>query len=314
MGPVTVEDLQNTSEQSQDDSNEPPTPKPEVERQTRWPRRVKKAFKRVMVRLAVFTLPRIYLTYMWFVYKTSKVEEIGWRPSDMREQCGEGLWAIWHDEVFLVAYAFGKYHPHTLASRGDFGELVSRLLELCHFTTFRGGSSSSRKRRSSEILNDMIECMNSEDGVLYGITTDGSVGPAYRMKKGAVRIAMACQAPIGVQRTWCKRYVQLPTWDQTFVPLPFNHILHIYQGPFYPPKKEEGAKTMAEYAEEVERALCRLSGHARRQIEGKLPQKWIERFPEAFREEVTKEEAPELFLPIDESYRKKRGESGPTEA
>ena len=32
----------------------------------------------------------------------------------------------------------------TLASRGDFGELVTRMLELCDFEVFRGGSSSGR--------------------------------------------------------------------------------------------------------------------------------------------------------------------------
>lgn len=305
MGLVTVDDVQKSNPEAKDNPGEAPPPQPE--RKTRLPRRMKKAFKRMMVRLAVITLPRVYLTYMWFVYKTSKVEELGFLPSQMREQCGEGVWALWHDEVFCVAYAFGKYKPHTLASRGDFGELIARLLKLCNFTIFRGGSSSSRKRRSSEILKDMIDCMNSEDGVLYGITTDGSMGPAYRMKRGVVKIGMACQAPLAVQRTWCKRYVQLPSWDQTFIPMPFNHFVHVYQGPFYPPRKDAGPEAMEDFAIEVERALCRISGYARRKIEGKLPEKWVARFPEKFREDVMKEEAPELHLPVDPDYYKKKG-------
>lgn len=306
MGAVTVDDVQKDNPELASGKETPSSP-PQNERRTRWPRRIKKAFKRMMVRLAVLTLPRIYLTYMWFVYKTSKVEELGFLPSQMREECGEGVWALWHDEVFCVAYAFGKYQPHTLASRGDFGELIARLLKLCHFTIFRGGSSTSRKRRSSEILKDMIDCMNSEDGVLYGITTDGSMGPAYRMKRGVVKIGIACQAPLAVQRTWCKRYVQLPTWDQTFIPMPFNHFVHVYQGPFYPPAKDADTEEVEAFADEVEGALCRISGYARRKIEGKLPEKWVERFPEKFRDAVTNEEPPELRRPVDPAFRKKRG-------
>jgi lysophospholipid acyltransferase (LPLAT)-like uncharacterized protein len=318
---VTKESSNTTQESSEGPSNpapEPPAANPEEERQTRLPRRIKKAFKRFFVSLAVATLPRIYLTYMWFVYKTSKVEELGFTPAMMREQCGQGIWAIWHDEVFFVAYAFGKYKPHTLASRGDFGELVARLLELCTFTTFRGGSSSSRKRRSSDILRDMIDCMNSEEGVLYGITTDGSKGPLYRMKKGVAKISVACQAPAGVQRTWCKRYVQLPTWDKTFIPMPFNHIVHVFQGPFYPPKGEEGLRVFVKYSLEIEQALCRMSGYARRYIEGgkSLPEQWVELFPKKFHQAIKDETVPELFLPVDPDFydersKRSRAPSGP---
>jgi lysophospholipid acyltransferase (LPLAT)-like uncharacterized protein len=285
------------------------THKPEPERKTRFARRVKKLIKRGLVWFAVFTLPRIYLAYMWLVYKTSTVEELGFRPDIMRQQCGQGVYAIWHDQVFLVAYAFGKYKPHTLASRGDFGELIARLLQLCHFTTFRGGSSSSKKRRSAEILEDMIDCMNREVGVLYGITTDGSKGPAYRMKKGAAKISVACQAVIGVQRTWCKRYIQLPTWDQTFIPLPFNRIVHVYQGPFYPPQEADGARAFVTFTQEIETALCHISGFARRKLEGSLPDKWVERFPKKYQPAVKDESLPELLRPIDSAFHKGKSQS-----
>ena len=85
---------------------------------TRLSRRISKMIKRALMRIAVWTVPYIYVAYMWFVYKTSRVEEVGCLPSLARENCGQGVYAIWHDEVFFVAWAFGKYHPHTLASRG----------------------------------------------------------------------------------------------------------------------------------------------------------------------------------------------------
>jgi lysophospholipid acyltransferase (LPLAT)-like uncharacterized protein len=176
------------------------------------------------------------------------------------------------------------------------------MLELCNFTVFRGGSTSKKRRRgSTELVRTMIDHMKEQPGVVYGITTDGSTGPIYRMKDGAVRIATGSGAPLGVQKTWCKRYVRLRTWDRTLVPLPFNHIVHVFAGPIVPsdyPSTQEG---FAALRDEVERQLCRVSAYARRITEGlPLPQDWIDLFPEPFREEMARAEEPVLFLP----YRK----------
>lgn len=269
---------------------------------TRLTRRIYKKIKRVLVRIAVWTVPYIYLAYMWFVYKTSRVEELGCRPSMAREHCGKGVYAIWHDEVFFVAWAFGKYRPHTLASLGDAGELIARMLELCGFQVFRGGSSKAKSRRAHQVVRDMITCMNEEQGVLYGVTTDGSKGPVYRMKKGVVTIASSCEAPVLIEKTWAKRKLQLPTWDRSLVPLPFNKILHVYIGPFYPPAEvKEDKEAFEDFRADIERRLTELSGWVRFKAEGKKPPaEWVALFPEQHQAAVAAAaEPPRLFYPYD---------------
>ena len=231
-------------------------------------RHLRRATGQALVRLAVAVVPRIYLGYMWLVWKTSRVERIGVSCEDIRARYGKEVVALWHEEVFFVAWAFRDLHASTLASRGDFGEVITRMLELCNFEVFRGGSSTGKSRRSPEILADMIEHMQSNDGIIYGITVDGSNGPRYRAKPGAARIAAVCRAPMLVQKTWCRWRLRLPNWDRTIVPLPFNHIVEVFAGPYLPPADVDQPRPFKAWAREIEGELWRLTDWVWRRYEG----------------------------------------------
>ena len=84
--------------------------------------------------------------------------------------------------------------------------------------------------------------MESTPRVIYGITVDGSQGPAFRIKPGSAMIARACRAPVVVVRTWYRRGVTLDTWDRTQIPFPFNHRVTLASGPYWiPPDADEHA-------------------------------------------------------------------------
>jgi lysophospholipid acyltransferase (LPLAT)-like uncharacterized protein len=244
---------------------EPPASAP---RRSRPIRRLRKAVARVLVAIAVAIVPRLYVAYMRFVWATSRVEILGCNPHDVRAHYGKQVILLWHEEVFFVAWAFRQFRPSTLASRGDFGELVTRMLELCDFEVFRGGSSSGRSRRSPQIVRDLAEHMSSKPGVLYGITVDGSNGPRYRAKPGAAKIAALCRAPVLVEKTWCRRSLRLPTWDRTIVPLPFNHVVHVFAGPYLPPADVDQPRAFKEFARSIERELWRLTRSVIARMEG----------------------------------------------
>src|SRR5262245_40379822 len=269
------------------------------ERKRSLQRRLTKSVRGALMAVGLYTVPYLYMAYMWLVYRTSRVETLGPHPNALREMLGQGIYAVWHDEVFFVAYSFKDYHAHTLASDGDAGAIITRMLELCNFTVFRGGSTTKKRRGDTvELVRAMVDHMRAQPGVIYGITTDGSKGPIYRMKDGAVRIAVGSGAPLGVVKTWCKRYFQLPTWDRTLVPLPFNHIVHVFSGPIVSTEASSTTEGFAALRDEVERQLCRVSAYARRITEGlPLPQGWLDLFPDHYREEMARAEAPALFLP-----------------
>ena len=114
----------------------------------------------------------------------------------------------------------------------------------------------------------MIEHMNSRPGTIYGITVDGSNGPRFRAKPGAAKIAAGCRAPMLVEKTWCRRRIRLRNWDRTIVPLPFNHIVHVFAGPFLPPPNVDEPRPFKEWARAMERELWRLTDYVWRRYEG----------------------------------------------
>lgn len=224
------------SEREPEDEEDPTRAGP-GERHSRRPlRRLKHALSQAAVRLLGALLPWLYVAYCWFVWKTSRVVDGTTGPlSAVGLRHGRVVALLWHQEVFTVAWGYHRCRPgpHTLASTGNFGHLVTRLLERCGFVVFRGGSSRGTARRV-RVLPTMIRHMREEErGLIYGITVDGSNGPPFRLKPGGPMIARACRAPIWLTRTWCARRLELPTWDRTVIPLPWNRIVILGAGPYW---------------------------------------------------------------------------------
>src|SRR5262245_55118632 len=180
-------------------------------------------------------VPWLYLRYMRFVFATSRVRENDYpRLHEIIREHDGAVGLLWHEEVFTVAYGYHHlgFRPHTLASLGRAGEVITRMLELCGFVVFRGGSSTKRSRRRADVVDDLVEHMRTHREVIYGLTVDGSQGPAYRMKRGGAVIARACGRPVILSRTWYRRSLRLPTWDRTAIPLPWNEIAFYLAGPY----------------------------------------------------------------------------------
>lgn len=232
----------------------------------RWRKRCTDQLNRWLVRL----VPAVYNAYMGFVFRTSRVEHINtdllWA---LRERYGGLVGVMWHQEVFTVAWCFREYEGHTLASPGELGDLITAMLERNGFVVFRGGSTKSRRRRR-QVLPDMIEHMRNVPGVAFGITCDGSKGPAYRLKSGSVAIAHACAKPMIVARTWCKRRIGLPGWDRSYIPLPFNHIVQAFAGPYFVPADADDPQVFERFRHDLEEELLELTHFVHQRI-GDVP-------------------------------------------
>jgi lysophospholipid acyltransferase (LPLAT)-like uncharacterized protein len=177
----------------------------------------------------------------------------------------------------MVAWSFRSYEGHTLASQSDFGDVITALLKWNNFVVIRGGSSSTKTRRK-KVLPQMIEHMQTVPGVAYGITCDGSYGPAYVIKKGSVRIAHACHKPMIVARTWCKRRITLGGWDRAVIPLPFNHIIQTFVGPYFPPAGADDPAALETFRQHLEQELLELTWWTHERI-GDLPPEPRHGFP-----------------------------------
>jgi long-chain acyl-CoA synthetase len=221
---------------------------------------------RPLLRLALVVAPPIYRAYMRLVFATSQVE-LGDFPRlhAIRDEHDGVVVLLWHEEVFTVGYGYGVvagFHPHTLASSGDVGEVVTRVLQRCGFVVFRGGSSRHRSRRRHTVLVEMIRHMKQSPGVLYGITVDGSRGPAYRIKPGALLVAARCEKPVVLARTWYRRCLRLPTWDRTAIPLPFNQIVYYLRGPYFVSADARDGEALEPLRRRLEQELIDLAAES----------------------------------------------------
>ncbi len=219
-----------------------PPPAPRPTRRPRLAKRVRRWFAARAIALGVLVVPRLYMLYMTVVRLTSREDgrQLDEVLFDAANRHDRAVAALWHEEVFTVAYNYRHFHGHTLASVSDFGEIISEMLRRCNFVVFRGGSGSKSRRR--DVLGDLIEHMQTVPRVIYGLTVDGSQGPAYHMKPGAVLIARACRAPIVLVRTRYRRGITLNTWDRTQIPLPCTQRLTLASGPYWiAPDADEAA-------------------------------------------------------------------------
>lgn len=246
----------------------PARPRPDRNPVARFFReRVRPIFSRRLAALAAAVAPHIYVAYMRFVWATSRIvgaEEFRRQVQETVERHDGAVGILWHEEVMTVAwgYSWVGCACHTLASLGESGEVIARMLRMLGFTVFRGGSTTGRSRRREGAMRDMIEHMRTTPRVLYGITVDGSKGPRYRLKTGSVVIARECGRPLIVVRTWYRRCIRLGTWDRMAVPLPFNEIRYYFRGPFPVPADASTPEGLERFTLELENELIDLAARS----------------------------------------------------
>ncbi len=227
--------------------------------------RASRFLKRKGSDLAALVVPHIYMAYMRFVWLTSRIEGRDFVELNEWARKYKGVVCLlWHEEVFTVAY--GYYYLgiriHTLASVGDSGEVITRMLKLCKAVVFRGGSTSGKVRRREGVLDDLIHHMKTTEPVTLGLTVDGSKGPRYRMKMGGPVVARESDRPIALVRTWYKRCWRLPTWDRMAVPLPFNRIRYYLRGPYFVPETASTQEGLEAFRLELEKELIDLAAQS----------------------------------------------------
>lgn len=241
---------------------------------------VRPLFSKRLSRLAAAVVPWLYLGYMRFVWATSRVSgQDDFVLNAISAESDGAVALLWHEEVLTVAfgYPYIGIRGHTLASVGESGEVIARMLKLCGYVVFRGGSSTSRARRRSGVLEEMIAHMRENHGVIYGLTVDGSKGPRYRMKTGGIVIARECGKPIALVRTWYRRCLRLNTWDRMALPLPFNEIRYYLRGPYHVPADAVTDEGLARFRLQLENDLIDIAAQSYRDARQPIPDALVKR-------------------------------------
>lgn len=129
----------------------------------------------------------------------------------------------WHNRLFLVPYFYKRYFGDrrlaTLISASGDGAWLAALMELVGIRPVRG----SRYNRGAQALKELLQV--SAEGFDVGVTPDGSRGPMYDMKPGALSVALKREAPVillsfNFSRAWRLK----KSWDQFYLPVPFSKV------------------------------------------------------------------------------------------
>ena len=148
--------------------------------------------------------------------------------SIMDAETPPAVFIFWHNRIcagtiFYLRY-FRQRRLATLISTSKDGAWLAGLVERLGIWPVRG----SRYNRGAQAIRDMI-IANSE-GFDVVVSPDGSRGPLYDMKPGALKVALKTGAPIILLSLNHASAWRFKTWDRFYIPHPFSKIevrLHV---------------------------------------------------------------------------------------
>lgn len=129
---------------------------------------------------------------------------------------------FWHNRLFAAPLFYLRYFRRrrlaTLISASKDGAWLAGFVERMGMRPVRG----SRFKRGTQAVRDLIKAQR--EGYDIAVTPDGSRGPIYDMKAGAVTVAMKTGAPIVLLSFNHSGAWRLKSWDRFYVPFPFSKI------------------------------------------------------------------------------------------
>ena len=171
--------------------------------------------------LKTFLSPIGILYRLWTLsIKLSYKDEDG--RAEIRNLSEPATIILWHNRLFLA----GEWHQRFRKKRKCYG-LISGSRDGAWLETFYGWAGirairGSRNRRGSKATRELIRLVKGGNDA--GITPDGSRGPKYQAKSGALLIARASRSPVVLLSFSYGWAIRLKSWDQFVIPLPFSKI------------------------------------------------------------------------------------------
>jgi lysophospholipid acyltransferase (LPLAT)-like uncharacterized protein len=129
---------------------------------------------------------------------------------------------FWHTRLFagILFYLryFRKRRLATLISASKDGAWLAGFVKKLGVRPVRG----SRFNRGAQAVRDMITA--NKEGFDIGVSPDGSRGPLYDMKPGALKVALKTSAPIILLSLNHTAAWRLKSWDRFYIPHPFSKV------------------------------------------------------------------------------------------
>ena len=201
--------------------------------------------------------PAVQATLAWLLANWLRLCFATMRWTEEDRAAAEGVWAMagggpgtgvvvlfWHSRIALAPHAWPLnraeagtcQRPRALISLSQDGEFIARAVDRLGFPAIRG--SSAKKSAPDKAKGGAIAFRDGlrwvREGNCIAITPDGPRGPAEVMAEGAPLLGKAAPAPALLLGLACRPAIQLDSWDQAIVPLPFARGAVVWARRDYP--------------------------------------------------------------------------------
>lgn len=139
------------------------------------------------------------------------------------------IFTFWHGRIFPSTYFWRKRGIVVMTSQNLDGEGIAQCIERFGFGVARGSSSRGGFRALAQLVRDI------RHGRDAAFTIDGPRGPRYVAKQGPVLLAFKTGAAVLCFHISMKNRIQLKSWDEFQIPLPFTKAVVLIAEPIWAP-------------------------------------------------------------------------------
>jgi lysophospholipid acyltransferase (LPLAT)-like uncharacterized protein len=169
-----------------------------------------------------FAISLICRTVRWRSEGNEHLEEI-YRSGQ------RAIFTFWHGRIFPATYYWRNRGIVVMTSMNLDGEAIAQCIQRFGYGAARGSSSRGGLRALAQLSRDI------QQGRDAAFTIDGPRGPRYVAKQGPVLLARKSGAAILCFHISMKRRIQLKSWDEFQIPLPFTTAIVLSAPPIWVP-------------------------------------------------------------------------------
>ena len=149
------------------------------------------------------------------------------------------IFTFWHGQIFPATYYWRDRDIVVMTSMNRDGEPIAQCIQRFGYGAARGSSSRGGFRALAEMAGEIRKGRDT------AFTIDGPRGPRYVAKQGPVLLALKTGAAIFCFHISMKHKIQLNSWDQFQIPLPFTKALVLKAPPIWVPSDASEAHLRA---------------------------------------------------------------------
>jgi lysophospholipid acyltransferase (LPLAT)-like uncharacterized protein len=148
---------------------------------------------------------------------------------DIYKSGNRAIFTFWHGRIFPSTYYWRNRGIVVMTSMNRDGDAIAQCIRRFGFGAARGSSSRGGFRALAEMAREI------RSGHDTAFTIDGPRGPRYVAKQGPVLLARKTGAAIFCFHISMKHKIQLKSWDEFQIPLPFTRALVLKAEPIWVP-------------------------------------------------------------------------------